>query len=411
MEGFILLLFLTAFIPVTRAINWPPLSAFIAPPGVPLLAQEYDGFELRWKRLVFRPAEFRKEGILFAFLILYLINYFIGKRTNSNRAYAWINAHTALYASQFSTPFSANEVVADGPTDLFGFSTGRRSVHYLHTVFTLKPRHDLFQLAYSFIRGLIELDFEPKDDITLDFKLRYDAAKGPGFVWAAVNKNHLKKLREDRWDLGVFTKTTDAIRVHPTVQIMTETADINQSVLTSGAVPSLLESLKNADALQDFKSLIVTDQLPFKPDTYDAKQPLPSLLTRVRHVQLTFKAPPTSRVTAADPIIRAAFELVDALGQLYGAIALPPNHPARSAVLQAETYKKLRNTRKEWDERLEKERTAEKLAELEENKRAEKKRLEDARISKLSATEQQRLLEKERKRALRRTAGKTTVKK
>ena len=133
MDTFVLVsLFLVAFIPVTQAINFPSLDAFIAPPGVRLLPEDYNGFEIRWKRFAFRPAEFQIEGIVVAFVILYLINYFIGKRTNSNRAYAWINAHTALYASQFSTPFSSNEVIADGPTDLFGFSTGRRGIRYLH---------------------------------------------------------------------------------------------------------------------------------------------------------------------------------------------------------------------------------------------------------------------------------------
>lgn len=213
---------------------------------------------------------------------------------------------------------------------------------------------------------------------------------------------------------GVFTKITDTIQVHPSVQIMTEAAGINQMILTSGAIPSLLESLRNEDALRDFKSLIITDQPSSKPDTYELKQPVPSLLTRTRHIQLTLKLPPTSRAAATSSIVQAAFELVDALGYLSGSIegsSLPANHPARLFLLQSETYKKLRHARKDWDERLEKERTAEKVAELEEAKRAEKKRLEDERISKLSASEQQKLLEKERKRAMRKTAGKTTIKK
>jgi len=143
------------------------------------------------------------------------------------------------------------------------------------------------------------------------------------------------------------------------------------------------------------------------------KQPLQSLSTRTRRVQLTFKLPPATRTASTASIIQATFELVDALGYLNGGIegsSFPANHPARIFLLQSETYRKLRNARKGWDERLEKERTAEKVAELEEAKRAEKKRLEDERISKLSASEQQKLLEKERKRAMRKTAGKTTVK-
>lgn len=59
--------------------------------------------------------------------------------------------------------------------------------------------------------------------------------------------------------------------------------------------------------------------------------------------------------------------------------------------LQPETIKKLRATRKDWDDRLEKERVAEKVAEEEAAKVAAKKRSEDERIAKLPAAQQQKV--------------------
>lgn len=92
------------------------------------------------------------------------------------------------------------------------------------------------------------------------------------------------------------------------------------------------------------------------------------------------------------PVVKAAFELVDALAVINNvATGLPGNHPARPAVLQAETIKKLKSSRKNWDEGFEKERVADKLAEEEAVKLAAKKRAEDERISKLSASEQQKV--------------------
>lgn len=170
------------------------------PPAVVLVPDKYDGFELRFKRVTFRPAEFKQEGILIGLVALYLIIYNVGKKTNSTRAYAWIKAHSALYTAQFSTPFSSGEVIADGPTDLTAYSTGRRGLYNLHTTFTLLPRHDIFQLLYIFIRGLIQIEWNPQDEIRLDFTLRHDDTR-PGFVWAVVNKNELKSLRADRFDL------------------------------------------------------------------------------------------------------------------------------------------------------------------------------------------------------------------
>jgi len=136
----------------------------------------------------------------------------------------------------------------------------------------------------------------------------------------------------------------------------------------------------------------ITDQPIQRPDTWELQEPVPSLLTRQRHLILTLSLPPTASASSTLPIVKAAFELVDVLAVINGiASNLSPTNPARLATLQPETIKKLRATRKDWDERLEKERTAEKVAEEEAAKAAAKKRAEDERIAKLSAAEQQKV--------------------
>ena len=95
------------------------------------------------------------------------------------------------------------EVLADGPTDLVAYSTGRRGIYSLHTSFALLPRHDIFSLVYMFLRGLVQIDWTPRDEIRLDFTLRHDdgTRSMPGFVWAVVNKDELNTLRSERFDL------------------------------------------------------------------------------------------------------------------------------------------------------------------------------------------------------------------
>ncbi|KAF9515277.1 hypothetical protein BS47DRAFT_1376315 [Hydnum rufescens UP504] len=404
----ILPLLLAALGTSANAFQIPGMNLLQALPSLVMVPEHYDGFELRWRRLVFRPAEFKTEGILFGVLILYVLWYYLGKWENTTRAFKWVDAHTALYQMQFSVPFKENEVVADGASDLYAFSTGRRGLYSLHTTFRLLPRHDLAQIVYLFLRGLVDLEYTPRDQITLDFKLLYDSSSSPsGFVWAVVDKNELKELRLERWDLGSFTKISDAVPVHPTLQVMTEYADVNDMVLKSGAAPSLLATLKDPDALQYFRSLIVTDLPETRPDTWELSTPVPSFATRSRHIQLTLSLPPARSASSTLPMVRAAFELVDALGQYNGTVALGNNHPAKGTVtLLPETLRKLRATRREWDDRLEKERTKEKAAEEEETRRAAKKKTEDEKVAKLSAAEQQKLLEKERKRALRKAQTK-----
>lgn len=186
--------------PNVKAYELPNFNTLFQPPPVPLVSDQYDGFELRYKRFTFRPAEFKIEGIILTFLILYLTIYYFGKRLNTSRSYAWIKAHSAFYATQFSNPFDSGEVLADGPADLVAYSTGRRGVHSLHTTFALLPRHDIFSLLYIFVRGLVQIEWTPRDEIRLDFTLRHDGSR-PGFVWAVVNKDELNTLRTDRFDL------------------------------------------------------------------------------------------------------------------------------------------------------------------------------------------------------------------
>lgn len=178
------------------------INKLLAPPQTTLASLTYDGPELRYWRLVFRPLEFKLEAYILAGFALYIGVYFWGKSVNKTRAFAWIEKHSEFYNTQFSEPLSdGGEIVADGPTDFAAYSTGRRGIYSLHTTFKLLPRHDLIQQVYLFIRGLVQLEFNPRDEVLLDFKVRYSSAGTPGFVWAVVDKNELKRVRGERWDL------------------------------------------------------------------------------------------------------------------------------------------------------------------------------------------------------------------
>jgi hypothetical protein len=119
-----------------------------------------------------------------------------------------------LLTQQFSKPTVAG-LVPDGYSDFFSFSTGRRNIASLHVVFKLIPRHDLLQRAYQFIWSCADLTYNPKDELELDFKL-FTGPNSPTFVWAAVNKDYLPKIKDTRWDLvrrtlsHVFSNPADA---------------------------------------------------------------------------------------------------------------------------------------------------------------------------------------------------------
>jgi Protein of unknown function (DUF1682) len=115
-----------------------------------------------------------------------------------------LSAHLDILKKQFSRPTAAGgdgvDLTSDGYSDFFAFSTGRRNISSLHTVFTLRPRHDFLQLSIQFARGLIDLLYAPDDDVTLDFKLHTTVAV-PDFVWALVTKGEANSIKKERWDL------------------------------------------------------------------------------------------------------------------------------------------------------------------------------------------------------------------
>lgn len=116
-----------------------------------------------------------------------------------------------------------------------------------------------------------------------------------------------------------------------------------------------------------------------------------------RHLILTLALPSsTSASDSTVPLITAIFQFIDNLHRIS---------------LRPETKSKLKKTREEIDKNIKEEAEKEKKEEEAEAKAAAKKRARDEYISKLSATEQQKELEKERKRNLRKAQGKVAVRK
>lgn len=109
------------------------------------------------------------------------------------------DAHADTLAAQFSRPTNGG-LTQDGYSDFFNFSTGRRVVASLHTVFTLRPRHDPLQVIYQFLYGLYDFSYSPSDILTLDFKL-HPTTSAPEGVLAVVRKEELRTIKRERWDL------------------------------------------------------------------------------------------------------------------------------------------------------------------------------------------------------------------
>lgn len=97
------------------------------------------------------------------------------------------------------------------------------------------------------------------------------------------------------------------------------------------------------------------------------------------------------------------FQLVDIIS---GEGKLPGVRGGLNAALRPETRTKLKKAREEVEKQLREDAQREKKEEEEEEKAAARKKARDERVSKLSAAEQQKVLEREKKRLLRKSQGK-----
>ncbi|KZO98177.1 DUF1682-domain-containing protein [Calocera viscosa TUFC12733] len=356
---------------------------FLQPQPPPAQDDEYTGIEYRWRNIVFRPAQFQFEAIILGVVLLYLLVWAVGRYLNGSRVRAWYKTHLPFYTTQFTRP-AVGGLQADGPSDFFIFSTGRRAVLSLHTTFTLLSRHNLIDMIYDIGRGFIELDYQSKDLLELDFRLTDDGTK-PGYVWAVMKKDEMRQIRKDRWDVSL-TKTGDDKSLPASIGIMAEVAEITEIMLKG----PLLTLLNDPTFLKYFRYLIITDQPADRPEV-----PIP-LAERERHVILALVPPSSGQSAQTLPIVESIFRFVDTIDK---------------TSLRVETIRRLKRNRQEFEEELVKEIEKvkkEREEEEGEDKKAAKRRAEQERVSKLSPEEQKKWEEKERKRTLKKAQGKMT---
>ena len=72
-------------------------------------------------------------------------------------------------------------------------------------------------MIYMYGRRLIELLYKVEDVIELDFKL-FPNANAPNFVWAAVGKDCISKVKDGRWDLVSISLS---LRLYCNTQLIT----------------------------------------------------------------------------------------------------------------------------------------------------------------------------------------------
>ena len=236
-------------------------------------------------------------------ILVIIAVHFWGRRMNKRKARAWLDAHAPVLEKEFavvgysgrlsSVSDNAQAMVADRlfiPSDLLKektaqeyttYATGRQNVTFVDIKVSLFKRYNPFSLLVEWLLSLFfesirapaermeatsyafdgkEKDLVPapsrgdQESLTRSMSSTFD-----GFVWAVVNKDTMRQLRDERYDLSL-TITKDNPKLPNWATVMSESAEVTDLLLTSELIKAVEEA---GDRL--FDHLIVTDQPVDRP--------------------------------------------------------------------------------------------------------------------------------------------------
>lgn len=396
--------------PVPIPFEKPPGGATLSGNGPVVTGRPYT----KWYNVHERHSisEFKTEGVILAVIAVIFTLHFIGTRLNKAKSKAWAKAHAPILKSEFAlVGFNGVANAEQQPErilkekSLFEYATyasGRQNVAFVDVSLTLKKRFNpllttletalgFFFDGYASPSDSLEATIYPFDGKesaivpnlpgaaelrTRDSKSNYD-----GFVWAVVNKDNMKKLRDDRYDLSI-TFTKDNSKLPNWLTVMSESAEITDALLTK----DLAAAVEKAGDL--FEALIISDQPLDRPATIDETVPR-------KRIFLRYRLPSSNNYDDLVPLFTVFLRL--------------PDHLAATAHFRAEVLRKVKSVRDETVKQIQKIADDEKAEEraLERDKARKTKR--DAELSGLDAKAQKKYLDKEKDKQMRKASKKQSV--
>ncbi|PVI01522.1 DUF1682-domain-containing protein [Periconia macrospinosa] len=362
--------------------------------------------------------DFKLELYVLPFIVVLVIVHLYGTRKNRSKAKHWMKAHAPLIQQEFAQvgykrpKGSESDAAAQDPSTLLRetkvdefttYATGRQNVAFVDFKLSLAKRHNPIMRVGEMILPLF-LDSFPTPGERLEatayaFDGRESSispyyGKGEekksvpnstfdGFVFAVVHKDLMKRLRDERYDLSL-TATKDHAKLPVWTTTMSESAAVTDALLT----PELIKAIH--DAGDKFEALVVTDQPIDQPKKLDDTVPR-------KRINLSLKLESTSSSYENTlPIFQQFLRLPDVL--------------VSTAHFRPEALRRIKATR---DEQIAKIRKLDEDEKAEERKLAGdklKKEKRDAMLSRMSADEQRKYLDKERERDSKKKQKKQTVK-
>ncbi|KAF2264210.1 DUF1682-domain-containing protein [Lojkania enalia] len=388
----------------------PPSSATSTVGQVP-----YTKWYRVWERTTID--DFKLELYILPFVLLVVVVHLWGTSKNRKTAKHWMKSHAPILQQEFVQvgyvrPQASAQQDAENPDKMLRekkadeyqtYATGRLNIAFADFKLTLTKRFNpLMRLGEILIGVFFESMPAPDERMEAtayvfdgkeaqiapgfgkgEEKKSVPSSTYDGFVWAVVHKDLMKRLREDRYDLSL-TSTKDHAKLPVWTTVMSENAEISEALLT----PELIKAINEAG--DKFEALVISDQPMEQPKKLDDTVPR-------KRISLSLKLQSASNpYDSTLPIFQYFLRIPDLLIQ--------------HGRFRPEAMRRIKQTREEQIAKIKKFDDDEKAEERKLAGDKAKKEKRDQLLSRMTAEEQRKYLEKEREREGKRREKKKTIK-
>lgn len=329
-----------------------------------------------------KKQSFLVEILCVSFLIMFVINYFTGKRENENLALSWASKF-ATKDSIFEKNFSLLGVgegddspllLKEGQNVFKFYASGRRYCQGLLATMELKSRHDLLSRIYNMV-------IPCKDEISIEVYMNDDAMDH--VVFALARKKMAKAMQKELRDLQRFAGSVvqppnGRKWVAEELAVVSESKEVAGDLITEAVLEQVFGEKSFEKHGKGFISMHVSDQLPG---------------TQKKMLLFKFALPDAKNMADMTRLVALVPYYIDLVGRYKLSSQARSKTEAARAKAAQEAYKELQGARQEA---------------LQKKKAERKKMLEEAE-AKFSAEAIRKKEEKERARQMKKAMPKVKM--
>lgn len=279
------------------------------------------------------PQNYYIELACVAFLIVFAIAYFLGKKENEKIALAWAAQFACkdrIFEKNFSLLGTGTEadsplLIKEGQNVFKFYASGRRFCRGLLATMDLRCRHDLITCMWYYVSPR-------KDEITIDVYMNDENMEPLAF--ALVRKKNAKAILKDSKDLQTYAALQPQRKgLSDELAVISESRDLVSDLLTDIVLDQVFGEKAFEKHGSNFISLHFTDEFP--------------LGSHKKILQFKFTLPSANSMGDMSRLIALVPYYIDLLGRYKLSVQLRAKAESARAKVAQEAFKDAQGARQE----------------------------------------------------------------